>query len=158
MTKFIDYAVKICEKADVKYIGIQIFGEHILILFTLVTQSISTSDLYCPTPTPNPPYNYVYDLSLKPKLGWGVEWWYYLFNLNLDMEYYPSVTVTTFAFRFPLENCTSPNSQLFELYIGIHSDVFEPIHYSYSTIMDLDKMYNQQYLNITFDDVFFVLE
>ena len=130
----------------------------LFILFGIViSKNTSYAELTnCPTPVPDPPYNYVYDLSLKPKLGWGIEWWYYTFNLNLGLEYYPSVSVTTFAIRSPLYNCTSPRDQLVEMYIGIRSSVFEPIEYKYSTILNFDAVYNGNYLNISYEDVHFI--
>jgi len=130
------------------------------ILYVLLPLCLTIShQTECNIPEPGLPHDYVYDLSLKPKLGWGVEWWYYVLNLNADMEYYPSITITTFALRTPLDsNCSSPNNQLFQLYIGIVSPIFDEIEYEYSTILNLDdyESNNDLYLNITTEHVSFV--
>jgi len=117
---------------------------------------ITTNGLDCIPPEPGLPYDYVYDLSLKPKIGWGIEWWYYVLNLNADMEYYPSITITTFAIRTPLTTCESKNNQLFEMYIGITSPIFDDITYTETTIIDIENSVNEEYLNITTENTAFI--
>ena len=106
--------------------------------------------LLCPPPQPGLPNEYVHDYTLQPKIGWGVEWWYYVLNTNVYMEYFPSATITMFVLRTPLENCTTTQNQLINMYIGINSPIFDPITYSESAVIDIQQWHQDKYLNITF--------